>query len=232
MQQIRAFFRRQPMARYVAIVVGIVVVDQAVKLAVKLNMEPGPASQVRLIGEVFRLYFTENPGAASGLTFKSIFPSLSDETAKLLLTFVSLALMGGIAWFLYRIRHVRTWLPVWMACILGGAIGNLIDRVFYGVWFAGINDYEGGYFHGRVVDMFYIDIYKGYLPPDVPFFGGDYVFLWPIFNVADAAIFVSVIVLMLFSKRLWPEEGQAQPEGANTAPDEPSGEEAGRPGSE
>lgn len=185
---------------------AIVVVDQALKLAIKLNMQYG--EEHNLVGSLFRLHFTENKGAAFGLTLSDLF-GMGDEVAKITLTLFSLLLVGGIAYYLHSVRHMRTGLPWWIALILGGAFGNIIDRVFYGVWFAEINNYEGGLLHGRVVDMFYLHFWQGWVPEDVPLIGGAFrVFDFAIFNIADAAISVGIVVVLIFQRRFF---GEAKP---------------------
>jgi signal peptidase II len=186
-------------------VIAIILIDQATKLLVKLNMELG--QEIRVIGDFFKIHFTENPGAAFGVTLSNLFMgAISDATAKTLLSILSVILVFGIAYYLYQIRDYPTALPFWIALILGGAIGNVIDRLFYGVWFASINDYEGGFLHGRVVDMFYFDIYQGILPEWIPIWGGTYTALWPIFNVADTAISIGIIAILVFQKKLFLKE--------------------------
>lgn len=212
--------RVKPLTKYLLIALAAVVVDQAVKLVVKLNMQLG--DEFSVVGQLFKIHFVENPGAAFGVTFTDMF-GLGDTTAKLLLTLFSYLLTGVIFFYLRSVIHYRTALPVLMALILGGAVGNLIDRTFYGVWFAALNDYEGGLMHGRVVDMFYLDLWQGVVPEWVPIMGGRYYSLWPIFNIADACISCSIVVLLLFQRRLFQLEPQATGQGsvATAAPTEP-----------
>jgi len=96
-------------------------------------------------------------------------------------------------------------LPVFIAMILGGAVGNIIDRMFYGLWFAEMNNYEGGFLFGRVVDLFYIDIWDGFIPNWIPFIGGEYYAFWPIFNVADTGISIGIISIILFQRKFLSE---------------------------
>ncbi len=189
----------------------IVLVDQIVKLIVKMNMVIG--QEIPVVGDLFKIHFIENPGAAFGLTIAHIYegalgifmdnPELSDYTAKMILSIFSVVAVGFIIYYLTSLRQVKTALPVYVSMILGGAIGNIIDRLFYGMWFSEMNDYEGGLFHGRVVDMFYVDIWQGYLPSWVPFLGNEYYSFWPIFNVADAAISVGIVAIIVFQKHLF-----------------------------
>lgn len=221
--------------KYFAIACIIVVIDQIVKLIVKLNMSLG--QEIPVIGDVFKLHFIENPGAAFGLTIAHVYegiaglfltePHLSDVTAKLILTLFSIFAVGFIIYYLYLLRNQKTALPLWISLILGGAIGNIIDRVFYGAWFASLNDYEGGWLYGRVVDMFYVDIWQGYLPHWIPGIGGEYYSFWPIFNVADAAISVGIVAILVFQHRLFsnPIPTPSEPTEVETKGTEPLAEE-------
>lgn len=169
--------------------------------------------EIQVLGDFFKIHFIENPGAAFGLTIAHVYeailgifmdqPQLSDYTAKLILSVFSVVAVGFIVFYLRSLRGTPTALPIFVSMILGGAIGNIIDRLFYGVWFSEMNDYEGGLFHGRVVDMFYLDIWQGYLPSWVPLIGNEYYSFWPIFNIADAAISVGIVAIIVFQKRLF-----------------------------
>lgn len=216
----------KPYYRYLLIALAVVVVDQIVKLVVKLNMSMN--QEIHVVGNLFKIHFIENPGAAFGLTISGLLENVmhvNEDTGKLVLTVFSVVLAGLIAYFLHTVSTYNTGLPFFTALILGGAIGNIIDRVFYGVWFAGMNDYEGGLLHGRVVDMFYLDIWKGTLPDWLPFWGGNYYELWPIFNIADSAISVGIVAVLIFQKRFFaqPETvAPLAPEAQPTAPAEPA----------
>ncbi len=197
--------------KLIGIVLSVVILDQLTKLVVKWNMHLG--EEIKIIGDFFKIHFTENPGAAFGVTLSNLFlGAITEETAKALLSVLSVFLVGGIVYYLYKIKDQKTNLPYWVALILGGAIGNIIDRLFYGIWFAKMNDYEGGFLHGRVVDMFYFDIYQGILPDWIPIWGGTYMALWPIFNIADTAISVGIVAIIVFQKSLFPEENSLDAE--------------------
>ena len=162
-------------------------------------MEMGIAGQIEVFGEWFKLYYTLNPGMAFGMQFGS-------EYGKLGLTLFRLVAMFFIAYYLYKLAKDKTHPGVlWsMAAVLAGAIGNLIDSMFYGIWLdnAPYNAISP-WFHGQVVDMFYIDIWEGRVAEWIPFWGGDYISLWPIFNIADAAIFCGVAVILIFQKKFF-----------------------------
>ncbi|HEX2899922.1 MAG TPA: signal peptidase II [Bacteroidia bacterium] len=205
----------------------VVLIDQVVKLVVKFSMVP--YEEVKVAGDFFRINYIENKGAAFGLTISDLLQkigvTLGDETAKLVLTLFSILAVMVIIYLLQSVRNARTSLPYFLSFILGGAVGNIIDRVFYGVWFAGINDYEGGLLHGRVVDMFYINLVHGEV------FGME-LNLLPVFNVADAAITVGIVAIIIFQRRFFkmaqatlPEPIQAAPPSAAveaTSPGEPT----------
>lgn len=186
-------------AKYFLLTFLLIALDQVVKLWVHFNMEMGVAGQIEVFGEWFKLYYTLNPGMAFGMQFGS-------EYGKLGLSLFRLVAMFFIAYYLYKLAKEKTHPGVlWsMAAVLGGAIGNLIDSIFYGVWFdnAPYNAISP-WFHGQVVDMFYIDIWEGRVADWVPFWGGDYLSLWPIFNIADACIFTGVAVILIFQKKFF-----------------------------
>lgn len=181
--------------------IAIIILDQVVKLLVHYNMEMGLAGQIPVFGDWFKLHYTLNPGMAFGM-------QLGSEYGKLILTLFRLVAMVGIAYYLYYLakKLVHPGLLWCIALILGGAIGNVIDSTFYGVLLDNA-PYNAStpWFHGQVVDMFYIDIWEGRVADWVPLWGGEYMALWPIFNIADASIFVGVTLILLFQKRFFQE---------------------------
>ncbi len=167
------------------------------------------------LGDNFRItdwaiiHFIENPGMAFGM-------ELGGDYGKLILTLFRIVVVGGIIYWLRGLIKEKA--PniaiVSVSLILAGAIGNIIDSIFYGVLFsssygqiATFLPAEGGYagwFHGQVVDMFYFPLFKGYLPEWLPIWGGDYfIFFRPIFNVADTSISVGVLLLLIFQKTIF-----------------------------
>ena len=140
--------------------------------------------------------------------------SSASEYGKLILTTFRLVAMFGISYYLYYIIANKQ-NPVYILCIsmiLGGAIGNLVDSVFYGIWLNNAPyNAPTPWFHGQVVDMFYFDLWEGYIPDWIPLWGGSYTALWPIFNVADASIFIGVAIILTFQNRFFPEPKKEEP---------------------
>jgi signal peptidase II len=193
---------------------AIILLDQAVKMLVHYNMELGSAGQIHVFGDWFKLHYTLNPGMAFGL-------QIGSEYGKLFLSLFRLAAMVGIAVYLWVLakKGVHQGLLWCTALILGGAIGNVIDSTFYGVLLD--NAPEGSptpWFHGQVIDMFYLDIWEGFIPEWIPVIGGEFYSLWPIFNVADASIFVGVFMILLLQRRFFAEQSTSQPTAASDSP--------------
>ena len=183
----------------------VILIDQAVKVLVHYEMEMGLPGEIHLIGDWLKLHYTTNPGMAFGV-------ELGSDYGKLILSSFRLVAMVGIGYYLYYLwKHKAPQGLLWcVALILGGAIGNLVDSIFYGVIFD--NAPYGSstpWFHGQVIDMFYIDIWEGIVPHWVPLLGGQPMSLWPIFNVADSAIFIGVMIILFNQKRFF---GHAQEE--------------------
>ncbi|MDT0632477.1 signal peptidase II [Rubrivirga sp. S365] len=167
---------------------AIVVFDQITKVVVKTQMAYGDS--IPVVGRLFRFTFTENPGMAFGLTVGS----------KMFLTIFSV--VATVLIFVY-LRHVR-WAPtgyrVALALVLGGAFGNVIDRVFYGsIWGECAPSPPGSsrLLYGCVVDFIHLDVWRGVIPEAVPFMGGKYVALFPIGNIADVAIIAGVVLILI-----------------------------------
>lgn len=202
-----------------AIVGGILLVDQVVKILVKTNMHIG--EDIPLIGTWFRLHFIENEGFAFGMAF-------GGEVGKILLTLFRIVASGLIVWFI--LKHIRKGahksLIYSLTLILAGAVGNLIDCCFYGLIFnesyynvATLFPPEGGYapfLQGKVVDMFYFPLFEFDWPQWMPFVGGQHFeFFSAIFNVADAAITIGVIWLLVYFLFFAPKEENTPEEEKN-----------------
>jgi len=173
----------------------VLLADQLVKTWVKTHMYLG--QEFNIIGKWFIIHFTENNGMAFGMEF-------GGEFGKLALSLFRIAAVAGIGYGLhYLIKHkYHRGLILNVSLIFSGALGNIIDSVFYGK----IYGYES-WFHGRVVDMFYFPIAEGHFPSWIPIWGGDeFVFFRPVFNLADAAISVGVILILIFQKNYFKED--------------------------
>ena len=166
----------------------IVLIDQAAKLFIKgfeipflhlyhLGIPLGAGYPI--IGNFLRITFIENPGMAFGI----------DVGGKLFLTVFSIVASVGIFVYLFKIRQEALVIRLALALILGGAIGNLIDRVLYGVIFG-----EGSLFYGKVVDFIDVDFFN------IDFLGY-HINRFPVFNVADSSVSIGVVLLLLFHKR-------------------------------
>ncbi|GMQ28976.1 lipoprotein signal peptidase [Algoriphagus confluentis] len=188
--------------KYFGIAFLVIAIDQAVKMLVHFQMDFGTPGQIPIFGDWFKLHYTTNPGMAFGM-------ELGSEYGKMILTTFRLVAMVGIGYYLAHIIEKKNH-PLYILCIamiLGGAIGNLVDSVFYGVWLDNAPyNAPTPWFHGQVVDMFYFDIWEGYIPEWVPLWGGSYTALWPIFNIADASIFIGVAIILIFQNRFFPEK--------------------------
>ena len=194
-------------AKYYLLTLGIIVADQIIKLAIFKNFEY-EGDYVRIFGDWFKLYYITNPGMAFGI-------ELGGQYGKIFLSLFRLFAMVGIGYYLYIMAKKGT--PqglLWcIAAILGGAIGNVVDSTFYGVFLNLVTDNASTpWFHGRVIDMFYLDICNCYIPEWIPVMGGTYYPLWPIFNFADASIFVSVSIILIFQKKFFKENPTHTPE--------------------
>ena len=188
----------------------IVLADQALKIFVKTHYHVGESHNV--IGNWFRLYFIENEGMAYGWKF-------GGEWGKMVLTLFRLA---AVVFGVFYLRNIvaKKYHPGFIVCaalIFSGALGNLIDSMFYGIIFdesvVGIPNIAkifpahgyAGFLHGKVVDMLYFPIIRdAYFPNWLPIWGGqDFEFFRPIFNIADASISVGVIAILLFQKKFF-----------------------------
>jgi signal peptidase II len=186
--------------RTLLITLVIILLDQITKIVVLNTMERGES--IRILGDWLRFTFTENPGMAFGIEYGP--PAV--------ITLFSIAATGLIVLYLKKVGHFYTPYRISLAFVLGGAIGNIIDRVFYGMIL-----YDSPIFMGRVVDFIHINVWRGYVAESVPFLGGKYLALFPIWNVADMAIVGGVVGILLFQRRFHetvaalevaPKEGQ------------------------
>lgn len=181
------------------VIFSVLIIDQVIKIWIKTHMY---MHQRFPITDWFEIYYTQNNGMAFGMEIFS----------KLFLTTFRIVAVCLIGWYIYKIikRNFKTGYIICLALIWAGAMGNIIDSVFYGVIFTDPNPPQiatfttigNGYatlFHGKVVDMFYFPIIETNWPTWMPFVGGEhFIFFSPIFNFADAAISCGIIALLLF----------------------------------
>ncbi len=159
----------------------------------------------------FRILFVENEGMAWGAKIPGTY-------GKLILTLFRIVAIGGIGYWLWDSirKNAPRILILCISFIFAGALGNIIDSVFYGIIFddsfrqvATFMPEDGGYgtlFHGKVVDMLYFPLYNDTLPSWIPIWGGEYfTFFDPVFNVADSAISIGVALLLIFNKKAFPK---------------------------
>jgi signal peptidase II len=173
----------------------IILLDQVIKIWVKTHMQLG--EEIHLLGNRGMLHYTENNGMAFGM-------ELGGDLGKLVLTLFRIVAVCGIGYGLvHLIKHkYHRGLIMMVALILAGAVGNIIDSAFYGVIYK-----YAPIFHGRVVDMFYFPLLSGTFPAWIPVWGGEeYIFFRPVFNLADAAISVGVIMILLNQKHYFKHE--------------------------
>lgn len=195
----------------------ILVIDQLSKIYIKTHFRLGESVDVF---SWFKILFIENEGAAWGTKLSDILP-ISDSLGKLILTIFRLFAIAGIGYWLYDIirkKSTRT-LIIAVSLIFAGALGNIIDSVFYGLIFNDsynqvatfiAEEPYGSLFYGKVVDMLYFPMIDTTWPEWIPFFGGDnFRFFEPVFNIADTAISTGVGILIFFNKKAFgKKEGQ------------------------
>ena len=193
------------------LIISILLIDQISKIYIKTNFA---LHDKVVVFDWFQIAFVENDGMAWGTKISDIVSFISDRSAKLILTLFRIVAVIGIGYWLYisaRIKSSKT-LIFAIALIFAGALGNIFDSVFYGVFFSDSHHQvaqflpkDGGYdtfFYGKVVDMLHFPMWSGVIPEWVPFYGGRYLtFFEPVFNVADIAISTGIAILIFFNKR-------------------------------
>lgn len=186
----------------VIIVIAILLIDQILKIWVKTNMH---LHECITITDWFKICFVENKGMAFGMEIGS----------KLVLSLFRIVAVSVIGYYIYlQVKQkARTGYIVCLAMVMAGAIGNIIDCMFYGLIFNASSEFYTSYFvpfgegyapflMGKVVDMFYFPLIVSTWPDWMPMVGGeDFVFFSPIFNFADASISVGVVLLLLFYRK-------------------------------
>lgn len=184
----------------------ILIVDQILKIWIKTNMSLG--DEIVVFNNWFILHFVENNGMAFGFEF-------AGEYGKMFLSVFRIAAVVAIGWYLFKLakkEDIPFGFIVSISLIFAGAIGNIIDSLFYGIIFeqsygqvSTIFPEGGGYatfLHGKVVDMFYFPLINSQYPDWVPFLGGsEMIFFRPVFNIADSAITVGIFSILIFYRK-------------------------------
>ncbi len=192
----------------------VLILDQWLKIYIKLNFRL--TDEINIFGDWFKIHFTENYGMAFGIEF-------GGKVGKVILTLFRIIFVGIIAYYVStliknkrNIGYTLSW-----SLIMAGALGNIIDSVFYGKLFSESTPFgdiaqllptDGGYntwFQGKVVDMLYFPIIHTNIPNNFPFWAGeDFEFFRPVFNISDSAISIGFVLFILFQKRFAMEEQQ------------------------
>ena len=193
--------RQHSAAKFFLLALLIIALDQLSKWAVHTYMQLGSAGEIPIFGQWAKLTYTLNPGMAFGA-------ELPAPYGKLVLTAFRTVAVGGLIYYIIRLcrQRVATGYIACMVLILGGAVGNLIDSVFYGIIY---NNAPAGsptrWFYGQVIDMLFVPLYVGYFPKSWPIIGGTYSNGFPIFNIADSSIFIGVALILLNQSRFFNE---------------------------
>lgn len=192
----------------------VLLFDQLLKIWIKTHLVPG--GEIVIFKNWFILHFIENNGMAFGIEF-------GNHIGKYILSIFRLIAIGGLSWYLSKLwkKNHSFGLIACFSLILAGAIGNMIDGAFYGLIFnhpsgeiASIFPPEGGYssfLQGRVVDMFYFPLIETHYPSWFPIWGGqEFLFFRDIFNVADAAVSIGVVAILIFHRKHFNDEPQPE----------------------
>jgi signal peptidase II len=190
----------------------VLLIDQCLKVYIKMHFMIGDQ---HVFTSWFKLHFVENEGMAFGW-------KLGGNSGKLILSLFRIVAVSFIGFYIYKLikSKTNTGLIVSMSLIFAGAVGNILDSIFYGKFFSASSPFDlatlfpkgggyAGFLHGKVVDMLYFPLWEGFLPK---WLGGNYVsFFDPVFNIADASISVGVVLILLFQRSFFKENTSQGP---------------------
>lgn len=201
------------------IIIIVLILDQWLKVWVKLNINYGEGFNILGL-EWAQIHFIENPGMAFGLSYGGV-------TGKIILTIFRIVMVAILIYILRSLLKNKESLGLLISfsLIIAGAMGNIVDSMFYGMIFSksvfhgGLAEFmpaEGGYapfLQGKVVDMFYFPLLDTTLPDWFPVWGGErFQFFRPVFNLADSAISVGVASIIIFHRKFFKQEKKKQPQ--------------------
>lgn len=207
-------------------IVIILIIDQISKIYIKTHLNYGEGFDILGLSWA-KIHFVENEGMAFGMSFGGL-------TGKYILSIFRIIMTGFLIYILYNLikQNEPKSLIVFFSLVIAGAIGNSIDGLFYGIIFSESHYHggiatmfppEGGYgsfLTGKVVDMLYFPMVDTVLPEWVPFWGGErFEFFRPVFNVADSAITIGVVLILLFNRQFFLSDGQKKINQSSPIPD-------------